>query len=302
MYPQQPPQLRWVATPPPGAPGAAQPARRPGRYTGPPAYAAPPRWGFPALTWRWPTSVPSTQRTMPPAVDRLRYLSGNAMGVLWLLAGLALLSGAAEIWRYALLLASREGALDGDVVSTSDVLLVIASVLAMIVAAGAAALIVWWLCVARLAVAEVSGRAPARSTRQTLLCLLVPGLNLVLAGPVLAELEHDVLQRPPADRPKPTRLVLAWWAAWVVSGLVFTVSLIWRWRDGVQAQADGVLLSAVNDLLVVALAVLTALFVRRVTQLVAPARPAQLRKLRVLKVEGAPEPPLRAVRPAGAVR
>jgi hypothetical protein len=48
--------------------------------------------------------------------------------------------------------------------------------------------------------------------------------------------------------------------------------------------------------------VLTALMVRRLASLLAPIDPTTVRYLRVLRVEGAPEPPLRATRPVSSRR
>jgi hypothetical protein len=47
---------------------------------------------------------------------------------------------------------------------------------------------------------------------------------------------------------------------------------------------------------------MTALVVRRFSALLAPSDALAVREMRVLKVHGAPEPELRASRPAGAVR
>ena len=41
---------------------------------------------------------------------------------------------------------------------------------------------------------------------------LVPGLNLSLPGSLLAEIEHSALGRPADRRPRPSRLLLVWWA------------------------------------------------------------------------------------------
>lgn len=289
------PRVRWVASPPRGAlpPRRARPVER---YTGPPAYPVPPRWGFPNLTWREPTLVPGTPSSLPKPVERVRLLSRNATTILWFLAGLALASAVAEFWRYALLVISRNSALDTDVVAMSDALEIIASLLSVVFGLLGIASVLWWLVVARQAAADENGQEPPRSTRQVLIGTLVPGLNFVLAGSILAELEHAVLRRPAAQRPRPSRLVLAWWAAWLLDAVLMVLVIIWRFRGGVQAQADSVFLSGLLDTSAVVLAVLTAVVVHRLTSLLAPISLDRLRVRRVVAVKGAPAPVLRPVR------
>src|SRR5262245_21111799 len=118
QLPARPPRVDWVAAPPPGAYQRRGPARR-HRYNGPPSYATPPRWGFPALTWRWQTSVPGSPGTGPSMVERLRLVARPAVVLLWILSGVALFASFAEIWRYALLVRSRDGALTAGTVRTS---------------------------------------------------------------------------------------------------------------------------------------------------------------------------------------
>ncbi|TNC27374.1 DUF4328 domain-containing protein [Amycolatopsis alkalitolerans] len=290
------PRVRWVASPPPGS----QPPRRARRaepYTGPPAYPVPPRWGFPNLTWRAPTLVPGTPSSYPRPVERVRLLSRNAVTVLWFLAGLALAGAVAEFWRYALLVISRNSALSSGVVAMSDALEIIASLLSVVFGLLAIGSVLWWLVVARQAAADESGHEPPRSARQVVIGALVPGFNLVMAGSILAELEHAILRQSPDRRPRPSRLVLAWWAAWVVDAVLMVLVIVWRFRSGIQAQADGVFLSGLLDLSAVVLAVLTAVVVQRLTSLLAPISLDRLRVRRVVAVKGAPAPALRPVRP-----
>ncbi len=294
-------RVRWVATVPPGAAPRPRPARSQ-PYTGPPRYPVIPRWGFPNLVWRSPTAVPGTASGGPQPMQRLVLIARNVSAVLWILAALALIAACAEVWRYVLLVQSRNSALSSDVVAMSDVLVLIASMLTFVMAAFGFAGTVWWLFVARTAAAEESGAAPARPSWQVFVGTIAPGPNLVLAGPILAELEHAVLRKPVAERPRPSRLVLTWWGAWVGNGLLLLLMVLWRTRDGVQAQADGVLLNAVVDLSAVLLTVLTALVVGRFTRLLAPIGALSPRQRpRVLSVSGAPEP-VRQERPVTATR
>ncbi len=286
---------RWVATVPPGTGRRPRPRRRL-PYLGPPAYGATPRWGFPALAWRWPTTIPGAAPEQPVTVDRVRAVAGHASAMMWALACLAVITAGGEVWRYVLLLRSRTGALSSRLVGTSDAVVTIAGVLTLAFSVLAAVVALWWLYLARRAAAEHAGQQVGRPDWQVLLYLLVPGVNLAMAGVVLTELEHQVLRRPATERPRPTKHVVIWWSTWAAAGLLFAVTVIWRFRDSVQAHADSVVLSALTDLAAAAVAVLTAMMVRRLSTLLAPIDPANVRYLRVIRVDGAPEPPLRATR------
>nr|WP_236725498.1 DUF4328 domain-containing protein [Amycolatopsis orientalis] len=298
----QPPRhrLRWVASPPPGAwPQRRKPVAE--RYSGPPSYPVPPRWGFPNLVWRRPTAVPGTASGEVTAGERLRVITRSLLPVLWTFAALALVASAAEIWRYVLLVRSRDSALSTSVVSVSDGFVVTAGLLTTILSLLPAGLTVWWLLVARHAAADAADEVPPRRQWQVLVFVLVPVVNLILVLPIVAELEHAVLRRTRETRPKPSRLVLAWWGAWVLNWLLLVLVIVWRFRDGVQALADGVILVALTDLAAAGLAVMTALLVKRMSGLLSPVSEKRLRLLRVLKVDGAPDPERRE-RPASSVR
>ncbi|AIG73082.1 DUF4328 domain-containing protein [Amycolatopsis japonica] len=293
-------RVRWVASPPPGAlPQRRKPVAE--RYSGPPSYPVPPRWGFPNLVWRRPTAVPGTASGEVTAGERLRVITRSLLPVLWTFAALAVIASAAEIWRYVLLVQSRDSALSTSVVSVSDTFVITAGLLTTILSLLPAGLTVWWLLVARHAAADVSGEAPPRRQRHVLAFVLVPVVNLIMVLPVVAELEHAVLRRTRETRPKPSRLVLVWWGVWALNWVLLALVIVWRFRDGVQALADGVVLVALTDLTAAGLAVVTALLVKRMSGLLAPVEEKRLRLLRVLKVDGVPEPERRE-RPASSVR
>jgi hypothetical protein len=242
-------------------------------------------------------------RTRPPAtVERVRSIARQATVALWAMAGGAVLGAGSEVWRYELLLRSRDGALPRRLVDASDALVITGSVLSIAFAVLAGGLSLWWLLQARGVAADLAGHDPARPEWQVLYGVFIPGMNLVVPGAALAELEHMVLRRRPERRVRPSRLVLSWWLTWVVSCLLFLVTLLWRLRSGVQAQSDGVLLNVVLYLVAAAVAVLTVFVIRRTCTLLTPIAPETVQFMHVVKVEGAPPPPLRPGRPAGSVR
>jgi hypothetical protein len=293
-------RVTWVATPPSGW---WAPPRRPARppYYGPPTYPAVPRWGFPRLAWREPTTVPGAPSGPVRSPERMVWQGRLAVSVLWMVAISALLAGGGEVWRYALLVIGRSEALPDQVVAASDTLVEVCAGLAAGTGVVALVLVLRWLLTARDVAAAQAGVRPGRADWQVLLGVLVPGLNLFVAGSVLAELEHTALACPPA-RPRPSRLVLAWWVLWAAGEVLAVLTLLLGLRGGVQALADGVLWHAVTDLVAAAVAVLTAVVVDAMTGLVAPAAGRAPNRLRVVRVTGAPAPPLRPVRPSGAVR
>src|SRR5437870_3252916 len=181
------PGVQWVASPPPGAAARVQHRRRL-PYLGPPSYAGTPRWGFPALAWRWPTSVPGTRTRPPVSVDQVRVVARNTVAALWVLAAVAVFAAAGEIWRYVLLVDSRDGALPRNTVDASDALVITGALLSITFSIVGAGLTIWWLLLARRVGAEVAGHEPARPSWQVLLCLVIPGVNLVVPGSTLAEL------------------------------------------------------------------------------------------------------------------
>lgn len=297
-----PSRTEWVATPPGGArPVRPRPRRRP--YSGPPKYPAGPRWGFPLVGWRWPLAVP----LRPPenSQERVRSSARNAVIALRCTAAVAGLAAGAELLRYGLLLISRTQALSRPVLVLSDLLVNLSGLGTWLLGALSGVLTVLWALRARELAARWIGVRNARSDAQVVAGVLVPGLNLVVPGSALAELEHTVLigrgDRDRGTRPFPSVLVRVWWACWVVTVLLSWIAIAWGFRGGVQAMADGVVLHAWNDGSAAVLAVLTARVVDHLTRLLLPADPAGLRRYRVLAVRGAP-PVRRRARPQDAAR
>ncbi|WP_258344828.1 DUF4328 domain-containing protein [Saccharopolyspora gregorii] len=295
-------RVEWVATPP----GGLRPRRRarpPARYSGPPSYPGVPRWGFPLLGWRWPLALPTRPQVDP--VQRVTWLSAMSWSALWLMAAVSGVAAVAEAWRYGLLLMSRGSALSKVALDLSDTLVVTSGVLSWLLGATSGVFAVLWLVWARRASARQLEVAPRRPEWQVVAGVLVPGWNLVAPGTALAELEHGVLvaagARRAAERPRPSRLVGWWWGSWALSLLLGWAALLWGFRDGVQAMADGVVLHFWADVAAAACAVLAMRVITYVTSLLVPSDPTLLARPRVVGVRGAPEPP-RAARPADAPR
>ena len=282
--------LQWVAEPP-ASTVPEPPLPRPSRYIGPPHYAEPQRWGFPAAPWtvtdrarRVHPGLRPRARSEPPGSpvppeQRARSLAAVAGPLLWALAAVALLAAGAETWRYVLLLASREGALSADAVAASDALVLAAGTGTVLLGLAAGGFVVAWSLPAAAAAAARSNSLPSRSWREIVLGWVVPGWNLAVAGPVLAEIEHGALDRAPDRRPQPSRLVGLWWLLWVAGGVLTAIALVWSWRTGVQARADGVMLHALLDLLAAVTAGVTAVLVGRLTVLLNPIRAPRRRLL-----------------------
>jgi hypothetical protein len=139
--------------------------------------------------------------------------------------------------------------------------------------------LVRWSVHATRAAADAAAVRPSRTARMIVLGWLVPGLNLSVPGSVLAEIEHAGLRRPADQRPRPSRLLLAWWVLWAAGVVLSAVVLLWSLRSGVQARADGVVLHAVLDLLAAVTAAVTAVLITQVTRLLGPPRVAPRRLL-----------------------
>jgi hypothetical protein len=272
--------MRWVASPPEGSePKPPAPAR--GSYTGPPRYLSPPNWGFPALPWR------RTEETeQPAAAAYLAAQAGLLVPLLHGLAVLAVLAACGEVWRYLLLLRSRNAALGAGEVSASDALVGAASWITTIMTVGVGVLLLLWVLRAIKAAAERTGLRPSRSSRAIVWGWLLPIVNLTVPGSVLSEIEHAALDRDPGLRPDPSRLLVAWWALWASNVVVGLIAGAYLLRTGTQARADGVVQHILVDLLAAATAVVTARVVRQLTALLGPTRRIPLP--RVVRIGGGP--------------
>ncbi|MGH3942254.1 MAG: DUF4328 domain-containing protein [Pseudonocardiaceae bacterium] len=250
-------------------------------YTGPPSYPSPPNWGFPLVTWRPPRPPTAPQLD---EVERMRSLAAIAVPLLCLTAVLVLGTAGAEGWRYKLLLDSRTDAVPAWPLYVSDAIVIIGAMSALLAAVLAGAATLGWLVHACAAAAQAIGVRPPRSTRQIVAGVLVPGVNLLLPGAVLAELEHAALGCDPDRRPRPSPLVAFWWMAWATGLVLAAVTMLWGFRDGVQARADGVLLHLITDLVAGVVAITTIIVVRRLTRLLSPVRLRGVRRMVTVRI------------------
>lgn len=299
MSTQRPSRLNWVAVPPPGSRRVDyRPPPRP--YTGPPSYPAPPRWGFPQVMWRWPTSV-SGAAPEPVSAEGVRTtarLAATMSSITAVTAGVAML---AELLRYALLVIGLHRAVGPGLVIFSDTVVIAAGLVTLIFGFATLVLTLRWALATRSLAAQTSGRTPARSDLRMVLGCVVPGWNLLGPFAAFVELEHAVSGVDADTRPRPSALALRWWAAWLAGAALFVVTVVWSYRDTVQAIADGVLLHALSDASAVLVALLTARVVRELTSMAVPVTGSSPFR-QVLSVRGAPATTERAPRPADAVR
>jgi hypothetical protein len=237
---------RWIAHPPPGAGPRRRVTllRRP--YTGPPGYGGShPTWGFPPVIWRSAT-VPGqeSQTGTTPRVRGLRMVAAAAA-----LTGLAcLVAAAAEGWRFALLLRGRTWVLDGRAVRASDVLVVTAGSVALVLGVLTALLALRPLTTLHRAAARRAGLEPSRTAAALLARLVVPGWNLYGAGQVLTEIAR-LLRRTDGGRRRSTRITVPlWWLAWVANGLLVLATLIMAFGRSEQLMADTVEMHIAVDL------------------------------------------------------
>ena len=221
-----------------------------------------------------------------PADEQMRGLAALAMPLLGLTAMVMLVTAGGEMWRYALLLDSRFDAVPAGPLRASDALVVTGGVVSVLSSVLAGAVTLGWLVHASKAAAKAAAVTPARPGWQLVLGVLIPGLNLVVPGAVLAELEHAALGQDPNRRPTPSRLVIGWWVAWATGLVVAGITLLWNLRGGVQAHADGVLLHAATDLMAGIVAVITIVVVKRLTRLLSPAQLANARRMVVVRIPG----------------
>jgi len=214
----------------------------------------------------------------------MRALATLAVPLLGMTATLVLITAGAEAWRYALLLDSRTDAVPAGSLHASDVLVVTGGVISLLCSVLAGAVTLGWLVHANATAAAAAAVTPARSGWRLVVEILTPGLNLVVPGAALAEMEHTALGRDPTQRPHPSVLVIGWWVIWAAGLILAGTAIGENLRTGVQARADGVLLHVATDLVAGAVAITTIVVIRRLTRLLSPVTLACTRRMVVVRV------------------
>ena len=211
----------------------------------------------------------------PDPQDALRAHAGLLRRLAVTTALLAGIAAAGEVFRYVLLVLSRDRALSGVALGWSDVLVTLFGLLAPVAGLATGVVFLRWLLAARALAAEESGTRPWRSTRLLLLGCVLPPFTLTVPGSTLAEIEHAGGGSDPAVRPTPSRPVLVWWASWATGVVLGVVTVAHGFATSTQALADGVVLHALVDVVAIVTAVATVRVVAHLTELLAPVlRPA----------------------------
>ncbi|MFJ4656079.1 DUF4328 domain-containing protein [Nocardia sp. NPDC088792] len=278
-----PPQrrnYRWVARPP-GRRTADRNGARPQPDPGTPRYTQMPRWG---LQDRPPVEAPAPRRPLAPLTTRVpRLLIATAV-----MFGLAAL---AEFGRYGVLLYNRSRLVQPAVLWTSDVSVIITSALSLALALVTAVALVGWLAETRKGAYAAAGEEDPRSLRLLVLGCVVPVVNLVWPGVFLTEIVR-VGERAAARRaamgkrrvaasgspaagsagatgdyallgdPRLLRAVRIWWAVWVLNAVLVVIASLFRLTNTLQAQANGVEVTILTNLVAAGVAVLSLALVR----------------------------------------
>jgi hypothetical protein len=175
---------------------------------------------------------------------------------------LALIAAGAESWRFHLLLQGRTTVLGGAVVRASDVLVGTAAWSATAIAVLTAALVVPVLVRLHTGAAYRAGLAPSRLPAAVLARLVVPGWNVYGVGLVAGEIDSQL--RTAGARPRRlSRLVVAFWTAWLVNAVLVLTTLLRAFGTSDQAVADTVELHIFVDLAGAVVAGLLFLLLRR---------------------------------------
>ncbi|MFC3963838.1 DUF4328 domain-containing protein [Nocardia jiangsuensis] len=232
---------RWVARKPDHRGGRGTGRPRAEAAAGTPCYAEIPRWGL--------LDTPAAPDTAP-AGRSARAAAAAGRLLLWTALAFAL-AALAELGRYAILLYNRTRLVAPLLLRVSDAAVLTFAVLAGVLALLAAIAAVARLIQLRAAAYALVGRRDPRSPRTLLLGSLIPVLNLVWPGVFLTEAFTG------RRDPRALRLIRIWWVFWVLGGTVAVAALCWRTADSLQSKADGVLFTALTDLVAAAVALLT---------------------------------------------
>lgn len=278
-----PGQVRWVAMPPPDAlPRPAAPTRAvrvpdADSATPTPSYPDTPTWGL----WETGEWYANRESGQPPesAIERW---ARRAPGLLLVTAALYAAAASAELVRYLVLVYNRTHLIPLWMGAVSDTLVWLASPAAIVLALIAAPAATCRLTTERAAVYDAVDLRDPRSIRSLALGCLVPVVNWICPGIFLTEIDRSgAIPRAHGF----TAAVRWWWGLWILGWAMLIGQLLLRRRDGLQAAADGVLFSAVTDLVAAAVAVATLVVFRRLRDEAIAGGPRRPRRW-VISVEG----------------
>ena len=236
--------FRWIARNP-GEPRGVGDPQPPRADPSTPQYDAVPTWGL--------TDVVDTSPAEESRADRMADRVGSLLTIAAVLYGLAVF---AELGRYAILVYNQTRLVPQLLLRLSDAAVYFTQLGGLLTAVLAAVAAVCWLLRARRDLYAREKRADPRSRGEILVGCAVPVLNLVMPPLYLLELVRR--------DPRGIRLVKIWWGFWAFSGFLLVVNAYWRSRPGLQAMADGVLLSAFIALIAAATAALLLVVIRRI--------------------------------------
>ncbi|WP_042573533.1 DUF4328 domain-containing protein [Rhodococcus sp. MEB064] len=236
--------FRWVAS----SPVRARRSRVVRAPSPTPRYDMMPTWGLPVVG----------RATVEPTESAGDRLAGRVTSMVSVAFFLFVAAALAEFARYAVLLVSRDSLIPAAVLALSDAAVWCLSFLSVGVGLVAAVASVAWLVRARRSAYADRGEVDPRRPRTLFAGSLIPLVNLVAPGVFLTELARVSSQRWSLERVLPW-----WWTAWVVNWLMLAATLAFRVADGIQARANGVLATALTDLVAAGLAALTLVLIRR---------------------------------------
>ncbi|WP_158307335.1 DUF4328 domain-containing protein [Hoyosella subflava] len=268
MHPvlRRPLSHRWLALAPPAVTESAESrGRRPAPVTPTPRAASVPGWSL----------YEKPQQALPKQ-PRTRIWGGYAVSFLVVAAGLYLAAGLAEVFRFGLLLYNRSRLVPAWLAFSSDFLVAVTALAAIICSLLAAVSAACWLVDFRREWFARLELRDTRSVREQLLGCLLPVVTLWYPGTLLSEMLSSARARDHFGQQARSVLtrVRVWWGMWVATWICQGLSLLWReTADTLQAQANGVEFAALTHFLAAAFAVMTLVVMRELLHLRDRTRP-----------------------------
>ncbi|GGC64546.1 hypothetical protein GCM10011410_16360 [Hoyosella rhizosphaerae] len=260
--------FRWTAKPPPSATSESGNtiAQSATQLSATPRYRSHPHWGL-------------EQHPVEPAPAPKTTQHVVASYATYLLAFTAALYGAAavaELIRYFTLLYNRTRLIPLPIAYTTDLLVVTASIAALVFAFLTVISCASWLINFRNEMCHRYGLRETRSTRWQFIATVLPPMSWFYPPTLLAELiQNPRVQsvRNPAELHNVLSRIKQWWTLWVLTWLFAGASIIWRTADTVQAQANSVLFAVIVNVVASTCALLAWNVIRVCSKLVDVTQP-----------------------------